>query len=91
MAEWELFELIIYQLVNNAVKYSNPGNCITVSALIIFNEDQSLLKTTIVDSGEGIVQDKLEDINRALEEKVKTEIPLNPMNHQDSQVLGFGL
>ena len=55
MAEWELFELIIYQIVNNAIKYSNPGNCITVSALIIVKEDQSLLKTTIIDSGEGIV------------------------------------
>ena len=64
LGEWELFELIVYQLVSNAIKFSNVGGCITVTVYILRSQDQQhLLKTTIIDSGTGILQGKLDSMN----------------------------
>ena len=78
MGEWELFELIVYQLVSNAIKFSNVGGCITVNAYILRSQDQYLLKTTVIDSGTGILQGKLDVMNQSLSKKAKLELSLNP-------------
>lgn len=31
LAEWDLYELILFHLINNAVKFSNSGGSITVT------------------------------------------------------------
>ena len=35
LGEWELYEIIVYQLVSNSIKFSNVGGCITVTAFIL--------------------------------------------------------
>ena len=66
LGEWELFELIIFQLLGNAVKFSNMGACITISVEVLKSQSQYYLKTSVIDCGTGILQGKLDSIRRAL-------------------------
>ena len=35
MAEWELFELLLFHLISNAAKFSSTGGCIAINLALI--------------------------------------------------------
>lgn len=75
LGEWELYELIVFQLLNNAIKFSNVGGCITIEAEVLRSQknDSYMLQTTVIDSGTGILQGKLDSIRTALTKKAKLD------------------
>ena len=91
LGEWELYELIIFQLISNAIKFSNAGGCIIIDTHVIKYQDQFLLQTSVIDTGIGINQGKLESIRSALKSNAQLELAVLPLKYQRSNVLGFGL
>ena len=74
LAEWDLYELILFHLINNAVKFSNSDGSITVtlSPRETWQDQISLmtLKTVVRDRGVGIADDKIKSIKKSLTEQV---------------------
>lgn len=54
VCDWELFELSVFQLVNNAIKFSDVGDKISVEAYIVRSDTNCTLKISVIDSGKGI-------------------------------------
>ena len=73
LAEWDLYELILFHLINNAVKFSNSGGSITVTLSPRETwQDQishTTLKTVVRDRGVGIADDKIKSIRQSLIEQ----------------------
>ncbi len=55
MVPWDKYELVLFQLVSNAVKYSDAGGQLEVT-LSISKEllGRTVLKTKVIDTGAGI-------------------------------------
>jgi two-component system sensor histidine kinase KdpD len=53
-----LFEQVLFNLLDNAAKYSSPGSAITISAL----RDRESVELRIIDEGDGIPAHELEKI-----------------------------
>ena len=70
LAEWELYELILFHIVCNAVKFSNSGGSITVilspREILIEGVASTTLKTTVRDRGVGISEEKIKKIKQVL-------------------------
>ena len=70
LAEWELYELILFHLIGNAVKFSNSGGSITVvlspRETISEQGSQTTLKTVVRDRGIGISEERLAKIKSTL-------------------------
>lgn len=66
LAEWDLYELILFHLIGNAVKFSNSGGSITVvlspRETFIDSMSRTTLKTVVRDRGVGITDDKMKSI-----------------------------
>ena len=81
LGEWELYELIIFQLISNAIKFSNAGGCILIDTHVIKYQDQFLLQTSVIDTGIGIIQGKLESIKSALKSNAQLELAVLPLEY----------
>lgn len=57
-ADKDMLQLVVRNLINNAVKFTPDGGIISISAQVILNE----CKITVNDNGKGIEQDKKEKI-----------------------------
>ena len=76
----KILKTIIRNLMSNAIKYSRPGDKITISAV----EEEDLVKIVISDSGVGMDDDTLENLF-----SITTNTPLpGTLNEKGS---GFGL
>lgn len=70
-ADWELMELLLKNIVSNAIKYTPDGGSITITARITGNQDT--LRLMIQDTGIGIAPD---EITRIFESFHTTSDPL---------------
>ena len=100
LAEWDLYELILFHLIGNAVKFSNSGGSITVvlspRETFIDSMSRTTLKTVVRDRGVGITDDKMKSIKQILAEQTSQKhIILSHagvhQNASDNGVVGFGL
>ena len=66
LAEWELYELILFHLIGNSVKFSNSGGRVTVvlslRETLVDSMLRTTLKTIVRDRGIGITDEKLKNI-----------------------------
>lgn len=75
LAEWEIYELIIFHLVGNAVKYSSHGEIITVVLSLqhdSFSDQiipQVTLNTVVKNRGAGMSEEKMNNIRQVLSDK----------------------
>lgn len=58
IADVDMLQLVVRNLISNAIKFTSPGGTINVYAQLIHNE----CKLTVKDNGKGIALDKREDI-----------------------------
>jgi signal transduction histidine kinase len=58
VADYDMVQLVIRNLVNNAVKFTQPGGKISVTAYPVGNECQVMIE----DNGQGIPAEKQKDI-----------------------------
>ena len=54
MVPWDKYELVLFQLVSNAIKYSDAGGSIIVTLSISKELGRTVLKTKVIDTGVGI-------------------------------------
>ncbi|MDP4190610.1 MAG: PAS domain-containing sensor histidine kinase [Bacteroidota bacterium] len=59
-ADINMIETVIRNLVNNAIKYTNPGGCVTVSA----NECEKGIQLSIADNGIGMSKEMSDNLFR---------------------------
>ena len=56
--DWRLYQLIIFNIIQNAVKYNKREGCIKVETRLVDTEDptpnQMVFETIISDEGDGI-------------------------------------
>ena len=91
MADWEIFELIIFHLITNAVKYSNTGGNVIVK--LSLSHDPLQLSFMVRDRGVGMSEEKLARVKTELEQSlnVKKIVQWEGGNPETNTELGFGL
>ena len=66
LCEWELYELILFQLIINAVQNSHFGSNVTVRIQVSRDKGQFLMHTSVIDCGIGFTAGKLKKVEAAL-------------------------
>lgn len=90
-ADWENFKLVVFNVLQNAIKYNNLYGHIVVLVEfrepIFFNEDKMIIETNIIDTGIGISRDRQKMLFKPfLELKVKQN-----MQKVNDNNIGLGL
>ena len=102
LAEWELYELILFHLVGNAVKYSKSNGKISVvlspQETVLDQIHQTMLKTVVRNQGVGISEDKIKKIKQVLviqsnpKQTIMTHASDNAQTiGKEESTVGFGL
>lgn len=87
-----MYELVLFQLVSNAVKFSDVGSCIVVSLTISQSQETILLKTRVTDTGSGIQENRLRLMHGALNNQVEAQSDvIQKADKSGEKPLGFGL
>ena len=91
LADWEIFELVCFHLITNAVKYSNTGGDVIVK--LSLSNDPLQLNFMVRDRGVGMSEEKLARVRQELEHSLHAkQIVTWEMGHTDSGAeIGFGL
>jgi len=92
LAEWPVYELILFHLIGNAVKFSKTGGSISVILSPREVEDQLSLKTCVRDNGLGISEEKLEIIRKSIDQSLNPKVLIKEFEEKPSlEGIGFGL
>lgn len=61
-ADLNMFETIIRNIVSNAIKYTNIGGCVKISARLISKKGKVYTEIAVADNGVGIGEEKLSNL-----------------------------
>jgi signal transduction histidine kinase len=60
--DWHLFELCVFNLLNNSIKYTQEGKIELTLDLQVINQNLHKLILSVQDSGVGITRERLNSI-----------------------------
>lgn len=57
-ADWKSYELILFNVIQNAVKYNSQDGNIVILANLRTDQNKAYFRTQVIDTGEGITEDR---------------------------------